>query len=48
MFDVKDPFPCGLCMGVVCKILCAGCHVYYVGETTWPRLFKGWIKLSTG
>ena len=35
MFDVKDPFPRGLCVGVVYKILCVGCHVYYVGETTW-------------
>ena len=31
---MKDPFPCGLCAGVVYKFLCAGCSVCDVGETT--------------
>ena len=34
MFGVKGPIPCGLCAGVVCKFLYAGCSACFVGETT--------------
>jgi len=33
LFSLKDPFPRGLCTGVVYKFLCAGCSACYVGET---------------
>ena len=32
MFVVRDPIPCGLCVGVVYTCLCAGCSVCYVSR----------------
>ena len=34
MFSTKDPIPNALCSQVIYKFTWAGCHTYYVGETT--------------